>query len=67
VRIDPSNFKDIDNDVEFASLLVDEESVVVLPGQYSATFVMKPIYFQFRLLLILVSDKYLSLFKEAYP
>lgn len=32
VRIDPAIFKDIRSDVEFASLLVEEESVVVLPG-----------------------------------
>lgn len=32
VKIDPSVFTDIANDVEFASLLVEEESVVVLPG-----------------------------------
>ncbi|KAG0556230.1 hypothetical protein KC19_11G036800 [Ceratodon purpureus] len=32
VRIDPAVFTDIRSDVEFASLLVEEESVVVLPG-----------------------------------
>jgi len=33
VKIDPTAFKDITSDVEFASLLVEEESVVVLPGK----------------------------------
>jgi tyrosine aminotransferase len=32
VKIDPTAFTDITSDVEFASLLVEEESVVVLPG-----------------------------------
>lgn len=32
VRIDPAVFTDVSSDVEFASLLVKEESVVVLPG-----------------------------------
>lgn len=32
VRINPSKFKDIPNDVEFARLLVAEELVVVLPA-----------------------------------
>jgi hypothetical protein len=35
VRIDPAVFTDIKSDVEFASLLVEEESVVVLPGKHS--------------------------------
>lgn len=67
MQIDPRNFKDIDNDVEFASLLVDEESVIVLPGKYSAIVVTKPNNFQLHFLLILVSDQFLSLYKEAYP
>lgn len=32
VKIDPEVFTDIKSDVEFAALLVEEESVVVLPG-----------------------------------
>lgn len=33
IKIDPSAFKDIKDDVAFAYKLLEEESVVVLPGQ----------------------------------
>lgn len=38
VKIDPEVFTDIKSDVEFAALLVEEESVVVLPGEHLCTW-----------------------------
>lgn len=32
VKLDPSAFKDISNDIEFAEKIVKEENIVILPG-----------------------------------
>lgn len=36
LKIDPSAFSDIKDDIVFASKLMEEESIVVLPGQVRA-------------------------------